>query len=58
VGLSERLGEAMLARGLCTRVALDCILLAPPLAVDEDVIDRLVQIVAESIRAVVASVRA
>jgi adenosylmethionine-8-amino-7-oxononanoate aminotransferase len=56
--LSERLAEAMLDRGLCTRVALDCILLAPPLGTSDDLIDRLVEIVAESIRAVLVSVRA
>ncbi len=58
VGLSERLGEELMERGLCTRVLLDCICLAPPLVIDDELIDRIVEIIRESIPAVLAAVRA
>ena len=56
-GLSQRLTDALLERGLCTRVALDCICLAPPLMIEDDLIDRIIAILAETIPAVVADVR-
>jgi putrescine aminotransferase len=58
LGVTAKLTEAMLARGLYTRVVLDCICLAPPLVTSDADIDRLVDIVAESIAAVLAEVRA
>ncbi|MGH7678485.1 MAG: aspartate aminotransferase family protein, partial [Gemmatimonadaceae bacterium] len=51
-GLAGRLTEAMLQRGLCTRVALDCVCIAPPLVIADDQIDRMVAIVRDAILAV------
>jgi putrescine aminotransferase len=52
-GMAGRLVEAMLQRGLCTRVALDCICLAPPLVITDDEIDRMIAIVRDAIQSVV-----
>ena len=49
--VTQRLTEALLDRGLYTRVAMDCICLAPPLIVSEDEIDRIVAIIADAIPA-------
>ena len=51
-GVAARLTEAMLQRGLCTRVALDCICLAPPFVISDAEIDRMVEIVRASISVV------
>jgi putrescine aminotransferase len=56
LGISQRLTDAMLDRGLCTRVAMDCICLAPPLTIEETLIDRIVEIVGEAITAVTREV--
>jgi adenosylmethionine-8-amino-7-oxononanoate aminotransferase len=53
LGVTQRLTEAMLARGLCTRVVMDCICLAPPLMIEEELIDRAVSIIGDAIAAVV-----
>jgi adenosylmethionine-8-amino-7-oxononanoate aminotransferase len=58
LALSQRLTDALLEAGLYTRVALDCICLAPPLVVDDDLSDRIVQTLAETIPRVVAEVQA
>ena len=50
--MTSRLTDALLDRGLYTRVAMDCICLAPPLIVSEQQIDRIAAIVADAIRAV------
>ena len=50
--LSQRLYEALLERGLYTRVLFDCICLAPPLVISEQDIDRMTAIIAETIPAV------
>jgi putrescine---pyruvate transaminase len=55
-GMTQRLTDALLARGLCTRVAMDCICLAPPLMIADNLIDRLVEILRETIPAVLSSV--
>jgi putrescine aminotransferase len=55
--LSARLIEGLLERGLVTRAVMDCICIAPPLMISEAEIDRLVQIVGETIPAVLATVR-
>jgi len=57
LGLADRLVAAMLARGLCTRVQLDCILLAPPFVTDDHLLDRIADIVGESITEVVKELR-
>ena len=51
LGLSQRLTEAMLDRGLCTRVVMDCICLAPPLMIEEEQLDRAIAIVGDAITA-------
>jgi putrescine aminotransferase len=58
IGMSQRLTDALLARGLCTRVAMDCICIAPPLVIERAQIDRLVDILAETIPAVASAARA
>jgi putrescine aminotransferase len=50
--VAQRLTDALLDHGLYTRVALDCICLAPPLVVTEEQIDRIVAIIADVIPAV------
>ena len=49
--MASRLTDAMLARGLVTRVALDCICIAPPLVISEAELDRLVDIIADAVPA-------
>ncbi|HVG85055.1 MAG TPA: aspartate aminotransferase family protein [Vicinamibacterales bacterium] len=56
-GITQKLTDAMLARGLYTRVAMDCICIAPPLVTTDAELDRLVDIVGDSVRAVVTSAR-
>ncbi|HEY7475811.1 MAG TPA: aspartate aminotransferase family protein [Vicinamibacterales bacterium] len=51
--ISQRLYEALLERGLYTRVLFDCICLAPPLVITEAEIDRTVAVITETIPAVV-----
>ena len=48
----------MLERGLYTRVAMDCICIAPPLVTSDADLDLLVDTVGESIAAVLKQVRA
>jgi putrescine aminotransferase len=48
-GLAQKLTNAMLERGLYTRVAMDCICLAPPLMTSEALLDRIVGTLAEAI---------
>jgi adenosylmethionine-8-amino-7-oxononanoate aminotransferase len=56
LGLSQKLMDAMLERGLYTRAVMDCICIAPPLMVTDADIDAIVDIVQDSIRAVLATV--
>jgi putrescine aminotransferase len=56
--MTQRLTDALLDRGLYTRVALDCICLAPPLVITEAELDRMTAIVADAISAVLSVVRA
>lgn len=51
--VTQRLTDELLDRGLYTRVAFDCICLAPPFVVSESEIDRIVSIVADVVPAVV-----
>jgi len=53
IGLAQKLTDAMLDRGLYTRVAMDCICLAPPLITSHAIIDRMVETVRDAIVAVV-----
>jgi adenosylmethionine-8-amino-7-oxononanoate aminotransferase len=54
-GITQKLTDALLDRGLYTRVALDCICLAPPLVTTDAEIDRIVETVAEAVPAVLAA---
>jgi adenosylmethionine-8-amino-7-oxononanoate aminotransferase len=56
-GVTQKLTEALLDRGLYTRVALDCICIAPPLVTTDAEIDRLVEIVHDAITAVQSAAR-
>ena len=56
LGITAKLTDAMLERGLYTRVALDCICIAPPLITSDADIDHLVDVVGESIAAVLRAV--
>lgn len=51
--MTQRLADALLARGLYTRVVLDCICIAPPLVITEAELDRLVDIIGHTVPAVV-----
>jgi adenosylmethionine-8-amino-7-oxononanoate aminotransferase len=54
-GLTPKLTDALLDRGLYTRVVMDCICLAPPLVTTDAEIDRIVNTVGETIPAVLAA---
>ncbi len=54
LGVTAKLTEAMLERGLYTRAVLDCICIAPPLITSDADLDHLVDVVRESITAVLA----
>ena len=55
--MTQRLTDALLDRGLYTRVAMDCICLAPPLIVSEEQIDRIAAIIADAIQSVLQEIR-
>jgi putrescine aminotransferase len=57
VGLTQKLMDALMDRGLYTRVVMDCICLAPPLVTTDAVIDRIVETLRETIPTVVAAAR-
>ena len=48
-GVAQKLTDALLERGLYTRVAMDCICLAPPLVTSDALLDRIVDTVREAI---------
>jgi adenosylmethionine-8-amino-7-oxononanoate aminotransferase len=52
-GLSQKLTDALLERGLYTRVVMDCICLAPPLVTSDALLDRIVDTLGETIPVVV-----
>jgi putrescine---pyruvate transaminase len=54
MGMTQKLTDALLDRGLYTRVAMDCICIAPPLVATDAQIDRLVGIVGETASSVVS----
>ena len=56
--ISQRLYEALLERGLYTRVLFDSICLAPPLITTDEQIDRMVDIIRATIPSVLGIVRA
>ena len=54
IGMTQKLTDALLDRGLYTRVAMDCICVAPPLVTTDAQIDRIVGIIGETVSAVVS----
>jgi len=54
IGMAQKLTDALLDRGLCTRVAMDCICIAPPLVTTDAEVDRIVSIIGETVTAVVS----
>ncbi len=56
VQVSQRLSEALLERGLYTRVLADTICLAPPFISSDEQIDRIVDIIGDAIPSVVRSI--
>jgi putrescine aminotransferase len=58
LNMTQRLTDALLDAGLCTRVALDCICLAPPLIIEDELVDRIVATLAETIPEVVSAAAA
>ena len=48
-GMSQKLTDAMLDRGLYTRVAMDCICIAPPLVTTDVQLDQIVDIVRDAV---------
>jgi putrescine---pyruvate transaminase len=57
VQISQRLYEALLERGLYTRVLADAICLAPPFVTTDEQVDRIVDIIADAIPGVLRSAR-
>ena len=55
-GITPKLTDAMLARGVYTRVALDCICIAPPLVTTDAQLDQIVDTVGDAITQVVGTV--
>ena len=56
-GVAQKLTDALLERGLYTRVAMDCICLAPPLVTSDALLDRIVDTVHEAIPAALDAAR-
>jgi putrescine---pyruvate transaminase len=55
-GMTQKLTDALLERGLYTRVVLDCICLAPPLVTTDAQLDQIVDTVGDAITHVVDTV--
>jgi adenosylmethionine-8-amino-7-oxononanoate aminotransferase len=53
IGMTQKLTDALLDRGLYTRVAMDCICIAPPLVTTDAQIDRIAEIIGDTVSAVV-----
>lgn len=56
LGVTQKLIDGMLDRGLYTRAVLDCVCIAPPLITSDEDLDRIVNIVGETVEAVAAAV--
>jgi putrescine aminotransferase len=57
VGMTQKLTEAMLERGVYTRVAMDCICIAPPLVTSDAQLDQIVETVRDAVTHVVGAVK-
>ncbi|MEO6238784.1 MAG: aspartate aminotransferase family protein [Vicinamibacterales bacterium] len=56
-GVTQKLTEAMLERGVYTRVAMDCICIAPPLITTDAQLDQIVDTIRDAITHVVDAVK-
>ena len=56
-GMTQKLTDAMLERGVYTRVAMDCICIAPPLVTTEAQLDQIVETVRDAVTQVVGAVK-
>jgi putrescine---pyruvate transaminase len=56
-GMTQKLTDAMLERGVYTRVAMDCICIAPPLVTTDAQLDRIVETVGDAVTQVVGAVK-
>ena len=56
-GMTQKLTDAMLERGVYTRVAMDCICLAPPLITTDAQLDQIVDTVRDAVTHVVGAVK-
>ncbi|HEU4927149.1 MAG TPA: aspartate aminotransferase family protein [Vicinamibacterales bacterium] len=56
-GMTQKLTDAMLERGVYTRVAMDCICIAPPLVTTDAQLDQIVDTVGDAVSKVVAAVK-
>jgi len=57
-GMTQKLTDAMLDRGVYTRVAMDCICIAPPLVTTDAQLDQIVDTVRDAVTQVVGSLSA
>jgi len=57
-GMTQKLTDAMLERGVYTRVAMDCICIAPPLVTTDAQLDQIVDTVRDAVTQVVGSLSA
>ena len=55
--MTQKLTEAMLERGVYTRVAMDCICIAPPLITTDAQLDQIVDTVRDAVTYVIGAVR-
>jgi adenosylmethionine-8-amino-7-oxononanoate aminotransferase len=56
-GMTQKLTDAMLDRGVYTRVAMDCICIAPPLVTTDAQLDQIVDTVRDAVTHVVGAVK-
>ena len=56
-GVTQKLTDAMLERGVYTRVALDCICIAPPLVTTDAQLDQIVAAIRDAVREVVGALK-
>ena len=56
-GMTQKLTDAMLERGVYTRVAMDCICIAPPLVTTDAQLDQIVETVRNAVTHVVGAVK-
>jgi adenosylmethionine-8-amino-7-oxononanoate aminotransferase len=56
-GMTQKLTDAMLERGVYTRVAMDCICVAPPLVTTDAQLDQIVDTIRDAVTHVVGAVK-